>query len=149
MIDWRTPFQEIEIGKGRLIQDGEDVAVLTIGHVGNFVQEVITEAQKEGVSVAHYDLRFVKPLDEQLLHEVGKKFKKVITVEDGCVQGGMGSAVLEFFADHNYAVQVKRLGIPDRYVEHGEQAELHAECGFDSKGILQTVLSMQSVSIVH
>lgn len=149
MIDWRTPFQEIEIGKGRLVQDGDDIAILTIGHVGNFVAKAAAAAKEQGISVAHYDLRFVKPLDEQLLHEVGKKFKQVITVEDGCVQGGMGSAVLEFFADNAYAIQVKRLGIPDRYVEHGEQAELHAECGFDSTGILQAVLAMQSISVTH
>lgn len=138
MPQWQTPLEKIEIGQGRKVRDGEDVAILTVGHIGNYAVKSCEMLEKEGISAAHYDLRFVKPLDEALLHEVFQKFDKVITVEDGCIQGGMGSAVLEFMADHGYAARLKRLGIPDRIVEHGEQIELHRECGFDAEGIVQT-----------
>lgn len=138
MPQWQTPLEKIEIGQGRKVRDGEDVAILTVGHIGNYAVKSCEMLEKEGISAAHYDLRFVKPLDEELLHEVFQKFDKVITVEDGCIQGGMGSAVLEFMADHGYAARLKRLGIPDRIVEHGEQIELHRECGFDAEGIVQT-----------
>jgi 1-deoxy-D-xylulose-5-phosphate synthase len=138
MIDWQKPFSELEVGKGRKIKDGEEVAILTLGHVGNYAVSACKELEKEGLNIAHYDLRFVKPLDEELLHEVFKKYPKIITVEDGCLQGGMGSAVLEFMAENGYSAQVKRLGIPDRLVEHGEQLELQKECGFDAEGIMET-----------
>ncbi len=140
MPNWKTPFEKIEIGTGRKIKEGEELAILTIGHIGNYAVEVCEKLEKQGIDVAHYDLRFAKPLDEKLLHEVFGKFKKIVTVEDGCVQGGIGSAVLEFMADHRYECEVKRLGIPDRIVEHGEQSELHRECGFDVEGIETTVL---------
>ncbi|MET1053833.1 MAG: 1-deoxy-D-xylulose-5-phosphate synthase [Pedobacter sp.] len=139
MVDWKRPFKAIEIGKGRKICDGEDVAILTIGHVGNFAVEACKELNAEGIHPAHYDIRFVKPLDEALLHDVFKRYKKIVTVEDGCLQGGMGSAVLEFMADHNYQASVIRLGMPDEVVEHGEQAELWAICGYDKTGIIETV----------
>jgi 1-deoxy-D-xylulose-5-phosphate synthase len=142
MPQWRTPLETIEIGKGRKVQDGEDIAILTIGHIGNYAIKACEILEKENISVAHYDLRFVKPLDETLLHEVFQKFDNVITVEDGCIQGGMGSAVLEFMADNNYSSRLKRLGIPDRIVEHGEQIQLHHECGFDPEGIAQAVRLM-------
>lgn len=142
MVDWKLPMQAIEVGKGRKLKDGEDIAILSIGHIGNAALKAAIELEKEGLSAAHYDLRFVKPLDEELLHEVFSKFSKVITVEDGCLQGGMGSAVLEFMIDHGYTAQVKRLGIPDRLVEHGEQSELQAECGFDKEGIAKACLEM-------
>ncbi|KPM48305.1 1-deoxy-D-xylulose-5-phosphate synthase [Jiulongibacter sediminis] len=148
MVDWQKPFSEIEIGKGRKIKDGEDVAVLTIGHVGNYAVEATKELEKEGLDVAHYDLRFVKPLDEEMLHAVFQNFNKVITVEDGCLQGGMGSAVLEFMAENGYSAQVKRLGIPDRLVEHGEQLELQRECGFDAEGIADAVREMVSAKML-
>jgi 1-deoxy-D-xylulose-5-phosphate synthase len=135
MVDWQRPLKAIKVGKGRKICDGEDLAILTIGHIGNEVVKAMTELNAEDYYPAHYDLRFVKPLDEALLHEVFKKFKKVITVEDGCLEGGMGSAVLEFMADHNYNSQVVRLGIPDKVIEHGDQPELWAECGYDAKSI--------------
>jgi len=135
MVDWQRPFKAIGVGKGRKISDGEDAAILTIGHIGNEAIKAIAELNTEGYYPAHYDLRFVKPLDEALLHEVFKKFNKVITVEDGCIEGGMGSAILEFMADNNYKAQIIRLGIPDRVVEHGEQPELWAECGYDAQGI--------------
>ena len=137
--DWRTPLEEIPIGKGRRVQAGEDIAILTIGHIGNYVTAARQVLADEDIHPAHYDLRFVKPLDEELLHEVLSNFKHVVTVEDGCLMGGMGSAVLEFMADHHYTASVKRLGIPDRIVEHGEQPELHRECGYDPEGIAQAV----------
>ena len=135
MPNWKTPFEKIEIGTGRKIKDGDELAILTIGHIGNYAVEVCERFEKQGIRVAHYDMRFVKPLDEKMLHQVFSKFKKIITVEDGCVQGGFGSAVIEFMADNNYQAEVKRLGIPDAVIEHGEQVELHHECGFDPDGI--------------
>ncbi|HCW08492.1 MAG TPA: 1-deoxy-D-xylulose-5-phosphate synthase [Cytophagales bacterium] len=142
MPNWRTPFEKIEIGTGRKIKEGDELAILTLGHIGNYAIEVCNRLEKNGVNIAHYDMRFVKPLDEKLLHEIFTKFKKVITVEDGCVQGGFGSAVVEFMVDNNYSSEIKRLGMPDHVIEHGEQIELHRECGFDPDGIEQTVLSM-------
>jgi 1-deoxy-D-xylulose-5-phosphate synthase len=142
MPDWKTPFEEIEIGKGRKICDGEEVAILTIGHIGNYVTESRKMLAAEDLSPAHYDLRFVKPLDEELLHEVFSRYHKIVTVEDGCVMGGFGSAVLEFMADHGYSAKVIRLGIPDAVIEHGEQIELHDECGFGPKGIAEAVRSL-------
>ncbi len=144
MVDWKQPMKLIEVGKGREIKEGEDLAILTLGHIGNFALEAANELQTEGLSIAHYDMRFAKPLDEAMLHMVFQKFNKLVTVEDGCLQGGMGSAILEFMADQGYTAQVRRLGIPDRLVEHGEQAELHAECGFDKAGIKATCLEMIS-----
>ena len=139
MPEWQTPMQEIEIGKGRKIKDGQDVAILTFGHPGNFAVAACKELTTEGLNPAHYDMRFAKPLDEELLHEIGKKFSKVITVEDGTIVGGFGSAVLEFFAENNYTPEVKMLGIPDRIVEHGKPADLHKECGYDANGIADAV----------
>ncbi|ABG60876.1 1-deoxy-D-xylulose-5-phosphate synthase [Cytophaga hutchinsonii] len=145
MPNWKTPFEEITIGKGRKVSDGDDVAILSIGHIGNYVIEAKALLREEELSPAHFDMRFVKPIDEEMLHLVFKKFKKIITVEDGCLMGGFGSAVLEFMADNNYAAQVIRLGIPDRIVEHGEQAELHKECGFDPQSIARTVRNLSGV----
>ncbi|MBS1950653.1 MAG: 1-deoxy-D-xylulose 5-phosphate synthase [Cytophagales bacterium] len=142
MPNWRTPFEKIAIGTGRKIKEGDELALLTLGHIGNYAVEVCNRMEKQGVSIAHYDLRFVKPLDEVLLHEVFAKFKKIITLEDGCIQGGFGSAILEFMAECNYQADVKRLGIPDFVIEHGEQIELHRECGIDPDGIQQAVMAM-------
>ena len=139
MPEWKRPLKAIKVGTGRKICDGEEVAILSIGHIGNEAVSACKELNAEGLHPAHYDIRFVKPLDEKLLHEVFKNYQKVITVEDGCIQGGMGSAVLEFMADHGYSAQVIRLGIPDAYVEHGEQPELWAECGYDAASIAKTV----------
>jgi 1-deoxy-D-xylulose-5-phosphate synthase len=139
MPDWKRPFKEIQIGQGRVVCEGEDLAILSIGAIGNEVVKATLQLNEEGIHPAHYDMRFVKPLDEELLHKVFKKFKKVISVEDGCVQGGFGSAVLEFMADHGYSAQLVRLGIPDRVVEHGEQEELWSICGYDAKGIVNSV----------
>jgi len=143
MVDWQRPFKAIPVGKGRKVCDGDDVAILSIGAIGNEVIKATAELNAEGYNPAHYDLRFVKPLDEALLHDVFKNFNKVITVEDGCVEGGMGSAVLEFMADNGYTnIQVKRLGIPDKFIEHGDQPELWADCGFDANGIARQVRNM-------
>lgn len=142
MPNWRTAFKEIEVGKGRKVKDGEGVAILTFGHIGNYAVEACEQLEKQGINPAHYDLRFAKPIDEEMLHEVFSSFRKIITVEDGCIQGGIGSAVLEFMADNNYSAEVKRLGIPDEIVEHGEQIDLHHECGFDPEGIVKAVISL-------
>lgn len=139
LVDWKRSFTELQVGKGRKICDGEDVAILTIGHVGNFAVAACKELNSEGIYPAHYDLRFVKPLDEALLHEVFKRYSTVITVEDGCLQGGMGSAVLEFMADQQYKANVIRLGIPDEFIEHGEQPELWSICGYDATAIMDAV----------
>lgn len=145
MPEWRTPFEEIEIGTGRKIKDGEEVALLTIGHIGNYALEACQMLTKKGLNPAHYDMRFVKPLDTKLLHEIFQKFDKVITVEDGCLQGGFGSAILEFMADHQYRAQVVRLGIPDLVIEHGSQLELHKECGFAPEDIANQVEKLMEV----
>nr|WP_287939934.1 1-deoxy-D-xylulose-5-phosphate synthase [Algoriphagus sp.] len=145
--EWKTPLREIPVGQGRIVREGEDVAILSLGAIGNYAVEACKTLEKEGLNPAHYDMRFVKPLDGDLLHEVFSKFKKVITVEDGCLMGGFGSAVLEWMMDHGYQAQVKRLGIPDDIIEHGEQIELHRECGFDPEGIAATVRSL--VEHVH
>ena len=135
MVDWQRPLKSIPVGKGRKVCDGEEVAVLSIGAIGNEAVTAIAQLNAQGYYPAHYDLRFVKPLDEALLHEVFKKFNYVITVEDGCLEGGMGSAVLEFMADNKYKTDIVRLGIPDKFIEHGDQPELWAECGYDAAGI--------------
>ena len=149
MTEWKTPFKEIKVGTGRKITNGDDLAILSIGHPGNFVQEAIQELKEEGVSVAHYDMRFVKPIDQVMLHEVFTKFKKVITIEDGCLMGGFGSAVVEFMIDQKYNSEIVRLGIPDEYIHHGTQDELWEDCGFDKKAILKTIKKMLSISIVQ
>jgi len=135
MPEWQTPFKEIEIGKGRKIKDGKDIAILSFGHPGNFVSAAIRNLRSEGLDPAHYDLRFAKPLDEEMLHEVFTRYENIITVEDGTIVGGIGSAVLEFMAAHQYKANVKMLGIPDRIVEHGSQKELYRECDYDAEGI--------------
>ncbi len=148
MTDWKTPLKEIKVGTGRKVSNGEDIAILTIGHSGNFAQEAIKELSVYDVSAAHYDMRFVKPIDEVMLHEVFSKFKYVITVEDGCLMGGFGSAVIEFMVDQGYQAQVVRLGIPDEYIHHGTQEELWEDCGFDAKAIVRKVKTLLSVKEV-
>lgn len=149
MPNWRTPMEKIEIGTGRLIKDGQDVAILTIGPIGNYAITACEKLHLQGIDAAHFDMRFVKPLDEKLLHHIFARFKKIVTVEDGCIQGGFGTAILEFMADHHYTAEVKRLGIPDRVVEHGEQLELHRECGFDPETIRQQVAELLDVVAKH
>jgi 1-deoxy-D-xylulose-5-phosphate synthase len=140
--EWKTAFQKIKVGTGRKITTGNDIAILTIGHPGNFAQEAISELKASGVSIAHYDMRFVKPVDETMLHEVFSKFDKVITVEDGCLMGGFGSAVIEFMADQKYTAEIVRLGISDEYIHHGTQSELWEDCGFDTNAIVSTIKMM-------
>ena len=142
MPEWKTPFEEIKIGKGRKLKDGRDIAILSFGHPGNFAAAAIRELRAEGIDPAHYDMRFAKPLDEALLHEVFNKYSRVLTVEDGTVKGGFGTAILEFMAENNYSAKFRLLGIPDRIVEHGTLKDLHKECGFDAKGIAETAREM-------
>ncbi|MES2848358.1 MAG: 1-deoxy-D-xylulose-5-phosphate synthase [Bacteroidota bacterium] len=142
MPDWKTPFEEIQVGKGRKLKDGQDVAILSFGHPGNFAAAAIRDVKAEGINPAHYDMRFAKPLDETLLHEVFGKFNKVITIEDGTIQGGFGSAVLEFMSEHGYKADVKIMGIPDRLVEHGTPKQLYAEIGLDANGIANALREM-------
>lgn len=149
MTDWKTPFKEIKVGTGRKVCSGEDIAILSIGHPGNFAQEAIALMKESGISIAHYDLRFVKPLDAVLLHEVFTKFKKVITIEDGCLMGGFGSAIIEFMVDQKYNSEIVRLGIPDEYIHHGTQEELWKDCGFDAKAIVKAVEKMLSIKVVE
>lgn len=144
MPEWRTPFEKIETGVGRVVREGKEVAILTIGHIGNYAVKACDLLATEDIYPAHYDMRFAKPLDEKLLHQVFSKFNKVVTVEDGCLMGGMGSAILEFMIDNSYTAKVVRLGIPDKIVEHGEQLELHAECGYDPEGIAEAVKKLVS-----
>jgi 1-deoxy-D-xylulose-5-phosphate synthase len=145
MTEWKTVMKPIKVGTGRKLTIGEDIAILTIGHPGNFAQKAIDKLKETGASVAHYDMRFVKPIDEVMLHEVFSKFKKVITVEDGCLMGGFGSAVIEFMVDQGYSAEVVRLGIADEYVHHGTQEELWAQCGYDTDGIVKMVKKMLSI----
>ncbi len=144
MPEWQTPMEEIQIGKGRKLKDGNEIAVLTLGHPGNFAASAIREVKNDGLNPAHYDMRFAKPLDEAMLHEVCRNYSKIITVEDGTVKGGFGSAILEFMALHGYQNEIRILGIPDRLVEHGSPKELHRECGYDAQGIAETIREMMN-----
>lgn len=139
--DWKCPLEEIKVGTGRMLKDGDQVAILTVGPIGNDVQKVI-QALPQQDKVAHYDMRFIKPLDDQLLDEIGKKFKKVITIEDGVRNGGFGSAVLEWFNDHGYAPSVQRMGLPDEFVTHGSVDELRRIVGLDATHIKQNIEAM-------
>ena len=139
MLDWETPLEEIEIGKGRKIKDGEEIAILSIGNTGNFVIEADKNFIKEGLDIAHFDMRFVKPIDKELLHTIFQKFDKVITIEDACLHGGFGSAVIEFMVDNNYKSELVRLGVPDEFIHHGTQQQLYSECYFDVGAIEESV----------
>lgn len=142
LVDWKCPLQEIEIGKGRKLKEGKEVAVITLGPIGNLAEKAIARAEQQtGKSIAHYDLRFLKPLDEALLHEVGKNFTQIVTLEDGVLKGGMGSAILEFMADNGYNPMVKRIGLPDKFVQHGPVKELYRICGMDEESIYKLLIS--------
>ena len=132
----------IEIGKANCLKEGKDIAVLTLGPIGNAAIKAIEEAEKTGISIAHYDMRFLRPLDEDILHHIANNFKKVVTIEDGVIKGGFGSAIIEFFSDNNYSLKVKRIGIPDNFIEHGTPDELYSMLKMDSKGIKDTLLSI-------
>ncbi|WP_258099356.1 1-deoxy-D-xylulose-5-phosphate synthase [Marinoscillum pacificum] len=148
MPEWQTPLEKLEVGTGRKLRSGEDLAILTIGHIGNYATKACEMLESEGMQVSHYDMRFVKPLDEALLHEVFTKHNRVLTVEDGCLPGGFGSAILEFMADHGYQSKIVRLGIPDRVVEHGEQDEIYHECGYDAEAIKTAAIRMMDPQVV-
>ena len=146
--EWQTPMEAIIIGKGRRLKEGKDIAILSFGHPGNFAASAIRTLHQDGILPGHYDMRFAKPLDEELLHEICEKYPKLVTVEDGTVIGGFGAAVLEFMARHGYKNEVRILGIPDHIVEHGTPRELQRECGFDAEGILQTVRQMMNEKLI-
>ena len=147
MPEWRTAMKEIAIGKGRKLREGQDIAILSFGHPGNFAASAVRDLRNDGLNVGHYDMRFAKPLDEELLQEVLNKYPKIITVEDGTVLGGFGSAVLEFANQYSCKNEIQILGIPDKIIEHGSPKELHRECGYDAQAIKDAVLEMMKDSI--
>ncbi len=151
MPEWKTTMKEIEIGKGRKLKEGKEIAILSFGHPGNFAAAAIRNLMADGITPGHYDMRFAKPLDEEMLHEVFTQYNKIITVEDGTVVGGIGAAILEFMADNGYKADVRILGIPDRIVEHGSQKELHKECHYDAEAIATTAREMMKavVSVIR
>lgn len=144
--DWRNEIQILPIGKGRKLREGNDIAVLSLGPIGNEAMKAIDQVEQEGISVAHYDMIYLKPLDEALLHEVGRKFKRIITIENGVIAGGLGSAVLEFMADHGYTPFVKRIGVPDQFIEHGSIPELYKLCGMDADSIAGIIRQLHAPS---
>ena len=142
LVDWKCPLEEVQIGKGRKLKEGKDIAVLSLGPIGNEAIKAIASAEaKSGKRIAHYDLRFLKPLDEEMLDEIGKNFQFIVTIEDGVLKGGMGSAILEFMADQGYTPTVRRIGIPDRFIQHGTPKELYQICGMDAENIEKVLLS--------
>ncbi len=145
--DWKTLMKEIEIGKGRKLKDGEEIAILSFGHPGNFAAEAIRDVKPEGLNPAHYDMRFAKPLDEDMLHEVFKKYSKIIAVEDGTVVGGFGSAILEFMNQHNYKADVKILGIPDEIIEHASQKQQQQYVGIDAAHIADSIREISKIEV--
>ena len=145
LTDWRCPLESIPVGKGRILREGNDVALVTIGPIGKSVAGAIDEAAKEGISVAHYDMRFLKPIDTELLHEIGKKFRYIVTLEDGVINGGLASAVTEFMAAYRYTPAIHPMGIPDVFVEHGTPAELYRECKMDSAAVLEAILKFKEL----
>jgi 1-deoxy-D-xylulose-5-phosphate synthase len=147
LAEWKKPFEQIEIGKGRKLKSGKDIAILSFGHPGNFAAAAIRELKSEGITPAHYDMRFAKPLDDELLHEALQDHQRIITVEDGTVIGGFGSAVAEFMAEHHYKNDLKILGIPDRLVEHGTLKELHRECGYDASAIAEAARDIMKAAV--
>ena len=144
LVNWRTPMEKIEIGTGSKICNGEKIAILSIGHPGNFVIKATESLNEKGIFPAHYDMRFLKPIDENILHDALTNYDHIITVEDGTIVGGLGSAVLEFMSENGYTNKVTRLGIPDKYIQHGSVSELQNECGFDTEGIIKTAEKLYS-----
>ena len=141
--DWRCPLETVEVGKGRRMKSGKDVALVTIGPLGKVMESVVDEAARKGVSVAHYDMRFLKPIDEDILREIGENFRHIITLEDGAVKGGLGSAVAEYMATNGYAPNIRMMGIPDNFVEHGSPEELYRICGMDKESLLAAILDLK------
>jgi 1-deoxy-D-xylulose-5-phosphate synthase len=145
LVDWRCPLDTVEVGTGRKLTDGKDVAFLTIGPIGKQMETVVKEATEQGVSVAHYDMRFLKPIDEKILHEVGERFKYIVTLEDGTVKGGLGSAVLEYMAANGYTPKVKVMGIPDAFVKHGTPEQLYKVCRMDKESVLAAIMEFKNL----
>ncbi len=139
LINWKKKFQELEVGKGQILNDGKKIVIISIGAIGNFVTKVREKLSLENINIGHYDMRFLKPIDENLLHKACKNYEKIITLEDGTILGGLGSAVLEFANENDYFIKIKRLGIPDKFIEHGTQNELYKECGYDEESIYEAV----------
>ena len=144
--DWRCPLEAVEVGTGRCLREGKDVALITLGPIGKIMEEAVEKAAEKGISVAHYDLRFLKPLDNNMLHSIGQKFSRIITVEDGVVAGGMGSAIMEFMAANGYTPAIKPMGIPDKFVEHGTVDELYKLCQMDKDSVYKAILDIQGKS---
>ena len=142
MFDWKTPFEKLQTGKGQIIKEGSSIAILSIGHIGNSAIKAAELLMAENIDIAVYDMRFLKPIDEDLLDQIFKKHNKLITLEDGVIIGGLGSAVMEFAVERHYKAAIKRLGVPDFFVEQGSIAELQQECGFDVGSIVKTVKEM-------
>lgn len=142
LVNWHCTPMILEIGKGRKLSDGEDIALISIGPIGVSAQKAIIRARQQGVSVAHYDMIFLKPIDEELLHKIGKKYSRIVTVEDGSIKGGLGMAVIEFMADNGYVPRIKRIGIPDQFIEHGTIPELYKLCGMDEDNIVSLLTSV-------
>lgn len=147
--DWQKPMEEIEIGKGRQINEGDDLAILSIGHIGNFAKEAIEGIEKQGIKIALYDMRFVKPLDEEMLGDVFSKFDKIITLEDGCLEGGFGSAILEFMNEKGFKATVHRMGIPDKIVDHGSQTDQYKYCGLDKVSIIKEIQNILDITLIE
>jgi 1-deoxy-D-xylulose-5-phosphate synthase len=147
IVDWRKPFEKVEIAKGECLKTGKELAVLTLGVMSTPASKAIEKLEKEhNISIAHYDLRFLKPMDETMLHEIARQHKQLVTIEDGVIKGGFGSAVLEFLSDNNYQVQVKRLGIPDSFIEHGTPEELYHMLKLDAEGIANSITEFLNIS---
>lgn len=144
--DWRCPLEAVEVGTGRCLREGKDVALITLGPIGKIMEEAVEKAAEKGISVAHYDLRFLKPLDNNMLHSIGQKFSRIITVEDGVIAGGMGSAIMEFMAANGYTPAIKPMGIPDKFVEHGTVDELYKLCQMDKDSVYNAILDIQGKS---
>jgi 1-deoxy-D-xylulose-5-phosphate synthase len=141
IVDWKQPMKKVKIGKGEQLKAGKDLAVITIGTMAHSAARAIEKVERENeISIAHYDMRFLKPLDTEMLHEIASNFKQILTIEDGVINGGFGSAVLEFMADNNYKLNVKRLGINDTFVEHGTPEQLYNMLGLDIEGIAKSLL---------
>jgi 1-deoxy-D-xylulose-5-phosphate synthase len=147
MPQWKTPFSELKVGKGRVIRNGTDIAIISIGHIGNIALDACNQLSGMGIETALYDIRFLKPIDSELLHCIFKQHTKIITIEDGSIIGGLGSAVIEFANEHNYKnTSISTLGIPDRFVEQGTPEELYHLCGIDAEGIIKTALQFIKIN---
>ena len=139
LTNWEVPFEEIKIGAGRIISEGDNIAVISIGHIGNMINDINKELQESNIKIGHYDVRFLKPLDEKLLHIIFQKYNYIVTIEDGCLKGGLGSAILEFSNENNYKNNIFRFGVPDKFIEHGSPQEQRIECGYDKNSVVKKI----------